>query len=127
MDAARDLAATVTDDPLAENARLADELRQAVADLVAMRARGAGPRAAFDHRLVLENPDFGWPADMMEQARALRDAARTAQLRPCHATRRHGSQHVRILTPDMTARFFDNRDPRDWTEPAQICATEWVS
>ena len=88
---------------------------------------GESQRAAFDHRLVLENPDFGWPADMMEQARALRDAARTAQLRPCHATRRHGSQHVRILTPDMTARFFDNRDPRDWTDPVQICATEWVS
>ena len=126
MDAARDLAATVTDDPLAENARLADELRQAVADLAAMRARGAGQRVAFDFRLVLENPDFGWPEDMLAQARALRDAA-MASLRPCYAVRRRRSQHVRVLTPDMLARFFDNRDPGAWTDPVPLCATGWVS
>lgn len=126
MDASRDLAATVTDDPLAENARLADELRQAVADLAAVRARGAGPRVAFDFRLVLENPDFGWPEDMLAQARALRDAA-MASLRPCYAVRRRGSQHVRVLTPDMLARFFDNRDPGAWTDPVPLCATGWVS
>ena len=126
MDAARDLAATVTDDPLAENARLADELRQAVADLAAMRARGAGPRVAFDFRLVLENPDFGWPEDMVDQARALRDAA-ASRLRPCYAVRRRGSQHVRVLTPDMLARFFDNRDPGEWTDPVPLCATGLVS
>ena len=115
------------DSLIAENQSLTEELRQTLTRLEELRTGGESQRAAFDYRLVLENPDFGWPADMMEQACALRDAARTAQLRPCHATRRHGSQHVRILTPDMMARFFDNRDPRDWTEPAQICATEWVS
>ena len=115
------------DSLIAENQRLTEELRQTLTRLEELRTGGESQRAAFDYRLVLENPDFGWPADMMEQARDLRDAARTAQLRPCHATRRHGSQHVRILTPDMTARFFDNRDPRDWTDPVQICATEWVS
>ena len=114
------------DSLIAENQRLTEELRQTLTRLEELRTGGESQRAAFDHRLVLENPDFGWPADMMEQARALRDAA-MASLRPCYAVRRRGSQHVRVLTPDMLARFFDNRDPGAWTEPAQICATEWVS
>ena len=56
----------------------------------------------------------------------MRDAA-MASLRPCYAVRRRGSQHVRVLTPDMLARFFDNRDPGAWTDPVPLCATGWVS
>lgn len=45
----------------------------------------------------------------------------------CYAVRRVGDHRVRVLTAAMLARFFDNRDPRGWTVPVQICATEWVA
>ena len=77
------------DSLIAENQRLTEELRQTLTRLEELRTGGESQRAAFDHRLVLENPDFGWPADMMEQARAPRPArcgtdCAAAPL-PCHA------------------------------------------
>ena len=48
-------------------------------------------------------------------------------MRPCYCIRRHGGHRARLLTAAMLARFFDNRDPRDWTDPVPVCATEWVA
>ncbi|MDK8874713.1 hypothetical protein [Paracoccus sp. SSJ] len=44
-----------------------------------------------------------------------------------YAIRHRGSHRVRLLSAAMLARFFDNRDPREWTVPIPVCATEWVS
>lgn len=48
-------------------------------------------------------------------------------MQPCYCVRRHGEPRARILTAAMMARFFDNRDPRDWTDPILVCPTEWVA
>ncbi len=110
-----------------DNAVKIDQLHMATERLAAMHGGPATQQPAFNYRLVLENPDLGWPADTVELARAMRDAAAAPHLRPCHAIRRHGETRVRILTPAMLERFFDNRNPRDWTDPVPVCATEWVS
>lgn len=34
----------------------------------------ASPKPGFDWRLVLQNLDCGWPADMIAEATAMRDA-----------------------------------------------------
>lgn len=37
------------------------------------------------------------------------------------------TNEARLLSSDALARFFDNRNPRDWTKPVPVCATEWVA
>lgn len=44
-----------------------------------------------------------------------------------YAIRHRLSHRARLLSGAMLARFFDNRDPRDWTDPVPVCATEWVA
>ena len=34
---------------------------------------------------------------------------------------------ILLVTAEMLIRFFDNRDPRGWTDPTPICPAEWVS
>ncbi len=34
---------------------------------------------------------------------------------------------ARLLPAAAMARFFDNRNPQDWTDPVPVCATEWVA
>ncbi|AZV00374.1 hypothetical protein pthi1_p09 [Paracoccus phage vB_PthS_Pthi1] len=48
-------------------------------------------------------------------------------MRTYFGTRNRRTGLVRLLSAAELARFFDNRDPRDWTDPVSICATEWVS
>lgn len=48
-------------------------------------------------------------------------------MQPHFAVRRHGEHKARLLPAVMLDRFFDNRDPRDWTDPVLVCATEWVA
>ncbi|SFY23005.1 hypothetical protein SAMN04244548_03171 [Paracoccus pantotrophus] len=48
-------------------------------------------------------------------------------MRQHFAIRHRGSNQARLLSAAMLARFFDNRDPRDWTDPIPVCATEWVA
>lgn len=37
------------------------------------------------------------------------------------------SNAARLLPAEMLARYFDNRDPRDWTDPVPVSASEWVA
>jgi len=37
------------------------------------------------------------------------------------------TNEARLVSAEMLARFFDNRDPRGWTDPVPVCATEWVA
>lgn len=48
-----------------------DRLRAALAGRRSNRPAGKKP---FDWRLVLENLDFNWPEDIVEAAKAMRDA-----------------------------------------------------
>ena len=50
-----------------------DQLRAATERPASLNRKAAAASPAFNFRLVLENPDLGWPDDMVEQARALRD------------------------------------------------------
>ena len=50
-----------------------DQLRAETERPASLDGEAAAARPAFNFRLVLENPDLGWPEDMIEQARALRD------------------------------------------------------
>lgn len=34
---------------------------------------------------------------------------------------------ARLLSAEALVRFFENRDPRDWTDPVPVSATEWVA
>ena len=83
---------------------------------------------AFDWRLVLENPDHPWPAETVAEARRLRDADLSpARPLPLIGVRHLRTCQLRLLRAAEAERFFDNRDPLDWTDPIQIAATEWVS
>ena len=85
---------------------------------------------AFNWRLVLENPDLPWPPETIAQARDMRDAEsvrRQARPQPLVGVRHLCTGLIRLLRAAEVDRFFDNRDPRDWTDPIQIAATEWVS
>lgn len=62
----------------AENARLREELECAHASAQTV-AEQYNP--ARDYRLVLDNPDLGWPADLLADARAWRDAEIRAVVR----------------------------------------------
>ncbi|WJS86732.1 hypothetical protein [Paracoccus sp. TOH] len=44
-----------------------------------------------------------------------------------YAIRPRRGHRARLLSAEMLARFFDNRDPRAWTDPVPVCATEWVA
>lgn len=48
-------------------------------------------------------------------------------MQPYYAIRHHRNHRARLLSAAMLARFFDNRDPRDWTDPVPVCATEWIA
>ena len=37
------------------------------------------------------------------------------------------TNRARLLPAEMMLRWFDNRDPRDWTDPVPVRATEWVA
>lgn len=37
------------------------------------------------------------------------------------------TNQTRILLAEILVRFFGNRNPRDWTNPVPVCATEWVA
>lgn len=54
-----------------ENARLRREI---CALRLANRPAESREKPAFDWRLVLENPDLGWAPDIIDEAKALRDA-----------------------------------------------------
>lgn len=41
--------------------------------------------------------------------------------------RRHGETRARLLTVAQIDRYFDNRNPRDWTDPVQADPQGWVS
>lgn len=63
-----------------------------------------------------------------ELAQMRRSAPARAGLMPKSYTVRHlRTNQIRVLTAQMLPHFFNNRDPRDWTDPVPVCATEWVS
>lgn len=37
------------------------------------------------------------------------------------------TNEIRLVSAEALARFFENRDPRDWTDPVPVSATEWVA
>jgi hypothetical protein len=57
-------------------------LRERIAELQrGNRVEPRRPKPAFDWRHVLSNPDFGWPEDIVAEAKDMRDAERRAGAR----------------------------------------------
>lgn len=43
-----------------------------------------------------------------------------------YAVRHRASHEVRLISQTALDRFFDNRNPDDWTPPVRVHPTEWV-
>ena len=59
---------------LAQIAALRNERDRLRAALAGRRSTRPAAKKPFDWRLVLENLDFDWPEDIVESAKAMRDA-----------------------------------------------------